>query len=600
LPQVTGLILAVLLSVACASRQPTLIPTPTAMPIPTPMPTSPPSGDEQVMANLAAFARLYGYVRYFHPSDEAADLDWNQVAINGVLAVRDATSPADLAQKLAAFFQPCAPTVCVFPVAEPPAIPDALFPSEDAAALRVVMWRHYGVENDIQQSIYHSDRLWEAAPAGEVPSGFHDPRDPFYADLGGGIAALIPLALFADGEGTLPHSTLSEGDLPDQFEPYDQSALSLAGVIIAWNVFQHFYPYFDVVETDWPQVLRDALMEALVAVDKASYYKTLLRLVAQLHDGHGNVIYETSYSPRLLPAWVEDRLIVLHAEGEAAESLQPGDVILKVDGQPAAEAIADLEELMSAATPQAKRLKAVFLLLSGPYGSKVTLEAQNESGDQIMVSLKRTSLYWQLKEPRPERIEELELGIFYLDLERVGDAAFNTALPQLESARGIIFDLRGYPSVSSQTIGHLIDEPVTSPQWHVPIVTYPDQQNVIFDFVNWEREPKAPRLTARIAFLTDGRAISYAETYLGIIEHYQLAEIVGEPTAGTNGDVSKFRLPGGCSIMWTGMKVLKHDGSQHHGVGIQPTVFVSRTIQGIAEGRDEQLERAIEIVKQAP
>jgi C-terminal processing protease CtpA/Prc len=46
------------------------------------------------------------------------------------------------------------------------------------------------------------------------------------------------------------------------------------------------------------------------------------------------------------------------------------------------------------------------------------------------------------------------------------------------------------------------------------------------------------------------------------------------------------------------MKVLKHDGSQHHGVGIQPTVPVSRTIRGVAEARDEQLEKAIAVVSQ--
>jgi hypothetical protein len=31
-------------------------------------------------------------------------------------------------------------------------------------------------------------------------------------------------------------------------------------------------------------------------------------------------------------------------------------------------------------------------------------------------------------------------------------------------------------------------------------------------------------------------------------------------------------------------------------VGIQPTVPVSRTIQGVAAGRDELLEKAIEVV----
>jgi hypothetical protein len=40
------------------------------------------------------------------------------------------------------------------------------------------------------------------------------------------------------------------------------------------------------------------------------------------------------------------------------------------------------------------------------------------------------------------------------------------------------------------------------------------------------------------------------------------------------------------------MKVLKHDGSQHHGIGIRPTVPASRTRKGVAEGKDEILLRA--------
>ena len=83
---------------------------------------------------------------------------------------------------------------------------------------------------------------------------------------------------------------------------------------------------------------------------------------------------------------------------------------------------------------------------------------------------------------------------------------------------------------------------------------------------------------------------------MGIVEAYKLGEIVGEPTAGTNGNINPFTLSGGYTIYWTGMKVLKHDGTPHHGVGIRPTVPVSRTIRGVAEGRDEQLERALAVV----
>jgi hypothetical protein len=62
--------------------------------------------------------------------------------------------------------------------------------------------------------------------------------------------------------------------------------------------------------------------------------------------------------------------------------------------------------------------------------------------------------------------------------------------------------------------------------------------------------------------------------------------------------VNPFVLPGGYNITWTGMKVLKHDGSQHHGVGLRPTIPVSRTEAGVAAGRDEILERGVAVLKQ--
>ena len=108
-------------------------------------------------------------------------------------------------------------------------------------------------------------------------------------------------------------------------------------------------------------------------------------------------------------------------------------------------------------------------------------------------------------------------------------------------------------------------------------------------------EPKAPLLTAKKVFLADARAISYAESCLGIIEHYRLGEIVGSTTAGTNGNANSFEVPGDYSIVFTGLKVLKHDGSTHHGVGIRPTVPVARTRAGVTAGRDEVLERGIQI-----
>jgi hypothetical protein len=43
-------------------------------------------------------------------------------------------------------------------------------------------------------------------------------------------------------------------------------------------------------------------------------------------------------------------------------------------------------------------------------------------------------------------------------------------------------------------------------------------------------------------------------------------ELVGQPSAGANGDINPFDLIGGYSVTWTGMQAFKHDGSQHHNI----------------------------------
>jgi hypothetical protein len=54
----------------------------------------------------------------------------------------------------------------------------------------------------------------------------------------------------------------------------------------------------------------------------------------------------------------------------------------------------------------------------------------------------------------------------------------------------------------------------------------------------WNMHPLEPRWRMPVAFMTNSGAISYAESIMGIVEHYRLGEIVGSPTAGTNGNIN--------------------------------------------------------------
>lgn len=133
--------------------------------------------------------------------------------------------------------------------------------------------------------------------------------------------------------------------------------------------------------------------------------------------------------------------------------------------------------------------------------------------------------------------------------------------------------------------------------WRAPRQIHPDQDGPIsYRTSNWTLDPAQIRFRGQAVLLTNASAISYSETILGIVAHYRLGDIVGQATAGANGDVNWFTLPGGYTIHWTGARVLKHDDSQHHLVGIQPTLPIERSLRAVREGRDEYLEAALALI----
>ena len=550
------------------------------------------------LRNQVAFARLFGYIRYFHPSDEAARTDWEALAIRGVRDVESAKDDAELAQKLLGLFQPASPTLRIVGAGQQYALPAALnSPGNNA---KITYWKHFGLgtTGGAGTNVYRSERLQEL-PGNSADARVRIPSSPLRADVGNGLTAWVPMSLYVDNQGTLPHTSTAINRETDRTWTANSRAVRIADVVLAWNVFEHFYPYFDVVGTDWVAELPKFLQRAASDQGEAAFTETLQRMVAALHDGHGAV--NKASNRGLLPLqwdWVENSLTIT-AVGPSVTGVAVGDTVLTINGKNASAALTASEELISGATPQWIRYRALQDLLTGPGNATANLqvESSREPGKVTPVAV-RYGPPPVLAERRPEKIAELESGIFYIDIARISEADFNGAIPRLLTARGIIFDFRGYPSLGPTFLTHLTDQRMTSAQWHVPSVMLPDRQSLQFTREGeWNLPAVAPFLSAKRVFITDGRAISYAESCLGIIENYKLGEIVGAPSAGTNGNVDPFGLPGGYTVVWTGMKVLKHDGSQHHGIGIKPTIPVSRTRAGIAAGRDEFLERAVLAVK---
>jgi hypothetical protein len=412
----------------------------------------------------------------------------------------------------------------------------------------------------------------------------------------------VPLAVYSTSAGTLPRASAHAAERAHHRPSGDDRTTRLADIVLAWNVFQHFYPYFDVTPVDWNRELERALRSAATDDGERAFLDTLRRMVAGLADGHGYVHQASDRRLGFLPLeweWIEDRLVVT-AVARGLAHPAPGDVVLSIDGLPAAERLASAEALISGATTQWIRERALADLRMRSTLEPCVLELATYPDDApVRCELSPGGTPFEAPDLLPPKTSELMPGVWYVDLGRVSEADFDAIVEDLADASAVVFDLRGYPGgLSPQVIfGHLIEEPVTSAQWHVPLVLRPNREQLAFERGGeWDLRPIEPFFQCRKAFLTGGGAISYAESCMGIVEHYRLAEIVGGATAGTNGNVNPFELPGGYGVSWTGMKVLKHDGSRHHGVGIQPTLPVARTRMGAAEGRDEVLERAVDLL----
>ena len=562
-------------------------------------PEGPRALTRQGLRNLAAFAQAFSYVRFFHPSDEAAKADWNRLAAAGVRAVEGAGSSRTLARRLQTLFAPYAPSAQFLAPGQKPRAP-----KREPGATRAVRWTHLGFGQNNPQNVYHSTR--EYLPLG--PSGLEPWPDPLATaplNLGGGLRLFLPSVLRATPVHTVPVAVAVPGSAMDSPLPAPTAGAGatladrstrLGDVVLAWGILQHFYPYFDVVQTNWKAELPRALRAAALDPDEQAFGHTLRCMVAALKDGHGAVTdLLASAVPALELVILDGSPIVL--AGSAA-AVAPGSRILRVDGEGAEARLARLRKEISAATEGWMNARLARTFLAGAPNKPVVISFLTPSGAVLSATLPRDPDSWaQLRALKPQPLSELKPGIWYVDLERISDQDFATALPDLAKARGVVFDLRGYPRVHPAFLQHLTDKPLRSAHWNIPVVTQPDGKGWGWNTLDrWELEPRLPRLAGKVAFLAGGGTISYAESCLGIVEAYGLAEIVGEPTAGTNGNVNPIDLPGGLILAWTGMKVLKHDGTPHHGVGIRPTVPVKPTLQGLAAGRDEVLEKGLEVV----
>jgi C-terminal processing protease CtpA/Prc len=443
-------------------------------------------------------------------------------------------------------------------------------------------------------------------PATEVTSKelFDDapqPGETVDIDLGSGLRARVPIALYSRNGQTIGDDPAAArrsqaGARPIPQAGYDVIA-GIADVVVAWNVLQHFWPYWDAVPVDWSAELDTALRDAVHDRSVDDHIATLQRLAAAAPDAHARIGCPGKRHQAMPPFAVdvvEGRIVVT---ASADSRIVPGDVIVSVNGRPADVQLNEYEALASG-SPQFRTVRARWRFGNGPPGSRLTLTVRRGNAALDVAVTRNDETVSVSSGPAFRRFDD---GTYYIDLSRVSMGEIDAAMTQLAGAPGVVFDLREPPNGGHMVLPHLLTRPDDAKEWlRFPHVIRPDHgptSTPTWDTEGWELPVLQPHIAGRVAFLVGPATASYGESIVGIVEHYRLGELVGSATAGANGNFAQIAEPSGCTSTFTGLRVTKLDGSRLHLLGFRPTIPATSTIAGIIAGRDEVLEKALAYVR---
>ncbi|HEY0511600.1 MAG TPA: S41 family peptidase [Thermoanaerobaculia bacterium] len=380
----------------------------------------------------------------------------------------------------------------------------------------------------------------------------------------------------------------------------------LLAVFKLWNVLHFFFPYLHLTG-DWDAVLPEFIARMETAKDGREYVLALAEMGARANDGHvsltGNPTLDALYGQTPAPVairWIENAWVVTEV-GEPARSsgVEVGDVVVTLEGEPVATRGAELRRHLAASTEAGMRRKIADRLLSGPPGSTVLLTMRGR-GEQIReVRLQRQA--WT-PQPTGETIRVLPGNLGYVDLGRLTIPEVDGMFEKLKGTRALILDMRGYPHETAWEIAPRLNTrgAVYGALFRRPLVSAleSDRSRTGVDFSQPLPERPGPKYKGRTVMLIDERTVSQAEHSGLFFEAANGTKFIGSQTAGADGDVTYFPLPGIASVRFSGHDVRHADGRQLQRIGLVPDVPVAPTIQGIRDGKDEVLDRAVHYLEE--
>ncbi len=383
--------------------------------------------------------------------------------------------------------------------------------------------------------------------------------------------------------------------------------LKLLGLFRFWNAVEYFFPYKYLIKKDWDFVLKQYLPEIIDSTTELEYLLSLTALIIEMEDTHANIYgnepalaeffgkYNTAFELKI----IEEKAVVYFTYSDIDPDIliKKGDVILEIDGVSAEKVLQEKLKYSSASNQAAKYRKAAYLM-TGTNKESLTLKIERE-GKEMLINVKTfnssqlsNKLYF--KDIPSNKIIDDEIGYIYCG--SLKDGEFTELLEKFKNMKGLILDLRCYPSFSIffEAGNFLMPHKTEFAKYSLGKIDYPGYFTM--DNSMYAGEENEDYYKGKVVALIDEITQSNGEFTAMVIRAVPNATIIGSTTAGADGNIIEMYLPGKIKTIFTGLGIYNPDGSDTQQIGIIPDIYLRPTIAGLKQGRDEVLEKAVEII----
>jgi C-terminal processing protease CtpA/Prc len=401
--------------------------------------------------------------------------------------------------------------------------------------------------------------------------------------------------------------------------PYPDAGFRLLALYRYWNMVYYFFPSRYMTDKDWNDVLGEYIPCFMDAGNELEYELIATRMIEEICDSHASnllgggdkIDFLRGYRmPPFKTRFIENKLVVTdyytlrnntltNDEVEKTTGLHIGDVITHINGK-SVHSIMDSIRIYYPASNEATRMKNIALDIFRANQDTIRIDYITSGGYAKQKDIHLFYLYYLNLYERDTaacyKFLDKDQHLGYITLETIRDEDLPVIKKEFLNAKGLIIDIRNYPG---SPVGPLLGAYFVSTVTPFAKYTKGNPRNPgEFSFSEPELiYPGKEIYQGKVVVIVDENTQSEGEFEAMAFRAGNNTTIIGSTTAGSDGRVSNIFLPGGIKTWISGKGVYYLDGRETQRVGIVPDIEVKPTITGITEGRDELLEKAIEIIE---